>query len=154
AVAVGTPHRVLPDAALPGNVIPACRALRADRRPRAELTRHDPRTGIAHLPTPRPADRIQKIVAANLNKAGRSKRLDHRIVHLDTDPSSAVQVLLESFFVRLQRPPRSTPFPYTTLFRSAVAVGTPHRVLPDAALPGNVIPACRALRADRRPRAE
>src|SRR5256885_15797689 len=31
------------------------------------------------------------------------------------------------FFLMIRRPPRSTLFPYTTLFRSALAAGCPHR---------------------------
>ena len=41
AAAVGVPDRVLIGARdLPGDLIPACRLLRADRRPGAKLTRH------------------------------------------------------------------------------------------------------------------
>src|SRR5687768_18404090 len=32
------------------------------------------------------------------------------------------------FFLMIRRPPRSTLFPYTTLFRSAAAFGRPHPV--------------------------
>src|SRR2546429_1329299 len=35
------------------------------------------------------------------------------------------------FFLMIRRPPRSTLFPYTTLFRSAPPVGAPVEVLPD-----------------------
>src|SRR2546425_12331059 len=34
--------------------------------------------------------------------------------------------LLFFFFLMIRRPPRSTLFPYTTLFRSQRAVGAPH----------------------------
>src|SRR3712207_7684384 len=46
------------------------------------------------------------------------------------------------FFLMIRRPPRSTLFPYTTLFRSDGAVGRPAR----PGLPG------RAVRPDRLPR--
>src|SRR4051812_50037867 len=42
------------------------------------------------------------------------------------------------FFLMIRRPPRSTLFPYTTLFRSV-------------APPGSQAPAARGLRADRAP---
>src|SRR6267143_4012851 len=37
-------------------------------------------------------------------------------------------ILLFFFFLMIRRPPRSTLFPYTTLFRSARACGSPLRV--------------------------
>src|SRR5262245_63104123 len=36
------------------------------------------------------------------------------------------------FFLRIRRPPRSTLFPYTTLFRSIAPALTPHRTTPRA----------------------
>src|SRR5690348_18455299 len=39
--------------------------------------------------------------------------------HYSCHPSGAVLVLFLFFFLMLRRPPRSTLFPYTTLFRSA-----------------------------------
>src|SRR5260370_16836232 len=42
----------------------------------------------------------------------------------------AVQVHLPFFFLMIRRPPRSTLFPYTTLFRSSNAHRADHRALP------------------------
>src|SRR3712207_7439080 len=54
------------------------------------------------------------------------------------------------FFLMIRRPPRSTLFPYTTLFRSAAALLRRERLLPD----GDGGPRrTRALRGRRRPRA-
>src|ERR1039458_10759513 len=36
-----------------------------------------------------------------------------------------------SFFLMIRRPPRSTLFPYTTLFRSVTVVGTPAYMAPE-----------------------
>src|SRR2546422_11715231 len=46
------------------------------------------------------------------------------------------------FFLMIRRPPRSTLFPYTTLFRSLVGLGP---VLPLALLPYTVVSLCDAL---------
>ena len=47
AVAVGVPDRILIGARdLPGNLVSACRLLRADRRPGTKLSRHNVRTTI------------------------------------------------------------------------------------------------------------
>src|ERR1035437_9775223 len=54
------------------------------------------------------------------------------------------------FFLMIRRPPRSTLFPYTTLFRSAGLLGRRQRLLP----PGRAVrgPPARALAIDpRRP---
>ena len=73
AAAVGVPDRILIGAGdLPGNLIAACRLLRADRRPGAELTRRHGRAAVAQRGARRSADRIQEIVVPNLNQAGRS----------------------------------------------------------------------------------
>src|SRR3712207_7980448 len=45
-----------------------------------------------------------------------------------------------SFFLMIRRPPRSTLFPYTTLFRSGVADARPTRAAPHPAL---IRPRCR-----------
>src|SRR3712207_7178781 len=39
-------------------------------------------------------------------------------------------MLRRFFFLMIRRPPRSTLFPYTTLFRSAVSVTVPERTAP------------------------
>src|SRR5437588_4234582 len=49
-------------------------------------------------------------------------------------PESLARVLIQSrlflfYFLMMRRPPRSTLFPYTTLFRSAVPSGPPARLL-------------------------
>src|SRR3712207_3307999 len=41
-------------------------------------------------------------------------------------PDSPVQTYLTVFFLMIRRPPRSTLFPYTTLFRSRVAENRRH----------------------------
>src|SRR2546421_7176057 len=46
--------------------------------------------------------------------------------------------LLNFFFLMIRRPPRSTLFPYTTLFRSRVGLGTASRVVSGK---GSVAPA-------------
>src|SRR6266511_5219369 len=51
------------------------------------------------------------------------------------------------FFLMLRRPPRSTLFPYTTLFRSACGLDRPHRV-PARSLPRQV-PAGRGGQGSR-----
>src|SRR5687768_18381676 len=38
--------------------------------------------------------------------------------------AAPLHVLFSFFFLMIRRPPRSTLFPYTTLFRSAAAVGS------------------------------
>src|SRR2546428_3570269 len=43
-------------------------------------------------------------------------------------PHVSNSALLLFFFLMIRRPPRSTLFPYTTLFRSAERVGDPFRV--------------------------
>src|SRR6202021_3409736 len=43
-------------------------------------------------------------------------------------------VALIFFFLMIRRPPRSTLFPYTTLFRSATVVGHVTRIVPVTAL--------------------
>ena len=74
---------------LPGHLIPARRLLRANRRPMAaklvKLTGHNRRPAIAQL-NRRPAIRMKKIVVPNLNQAGRSKCLDHRLVEISFQP--------------------------------------------------------------------
>src|SRR5208283_2120803 len=50
----------------------------------------------------------------------RASQFSHR-------PEPAVRLLLEFFFLMIRRPPRSTLFPYTTLFRS-VSPGARHAV--------------------------
>src|SRR5438552_13631936 len=52
--------------------------------------------------------------------------------------------LFTLFFLMIRRPPRSTLFPYTTLFRSAAGTGAapgPARRTPPAATPGSTHPA-------------
>ena len=74
----------------------------------AKLTGHNRRPAIAQL-NRRPAIRIKKIVAPNLNQAGRSECLDHRRGRRcrRTDHAVAVQVLVETGLERLQRGARS-----------------------------------------------
>src|SRR2546430_2520431 len=66
------------------------------------------------------------VVASNLGQAGRTGRLDDDCGYYD----QAVDIQILLLFLMIRRPPRSTLFPYTTLFRSlAAAVGGPERVL-------------------------
>src|SRR6266571_1639321 len=51
------------------------------------------------------------------------------------------------FFLMILRPPRSTLFPYTTLFRSAIRLAT---TMTDGRAPGGDDPGGRALSADRK----
>src|SRR2546430_16989510 len=61
-------------------------------------------------------------------------RLDN-VRHYVTDLARLVVVLF--FFLMIRRPPRSTLFPYTTLFRSAVAAQEPRSAeLAQQPLPG------------------
>src|SRR5262249_37470991 len=68
-----------------------CRLLRAERRPRAKLTRDDGRAEITQLGTRRPTHRIKKIVVPKLNQTGRSSGLNHRLGETD-DIGPAVAV--------------------------------------------------------------
>src|SRR5260370_1407552 len=73
AAAVGVPDGVLIGSRdLPGNLVAAGRLLRADRRPRTRLTRHEGRTEKAQLRARRSTDRIQYIIIRRLKQAGRS----------------------------------------------------------------------------------
>src|SRR3712207_9155130 len=45
----------------------------------------------------------------------------------DDTLETPVVVLIDFFFLMIRRPPRSTLFPYTTLFRSGVGVDVDHR---------------------------
>src|SRR6266478_8569329 len=61
-----------------------------------------------------------------------------------------VVILFFFFFLMIRRPPRSTLFPYTTLFRS----GADHRVVPERAHAGRCDTGERpTARADTRPTA-
>src|SRR2546426_9158423 len=51
--------------------------------------------------------------------------------------------MLFFFFLMIRRPPRSTLFPYTTLFRSCVALRGRRHVLPLAAAAGREVAAAR-----------
>src|ERR1022692_5326455 len=42
---------------------------------------------------------------------------------------SSLMLLLLFFFLMIRRPPRSTLFPYTTLFRSGTSLATPYAIL-------------------------
>src|SRR5574341_1840051 len=55
---------------------------------------------------------------------------------------SGFALLLVFFFLMIRRPPRSTLFPYTTLFRSSIGLG------------GSPVPAAVAERAERLGRSE
>src|SRR3712207_8177949 len=52
------------------------------------------------------------------------------------------------FFLMIRRPPRSTLFPYTTLFRSLESGDEPTKIAPPAAAPAPVFPA--PVRLERR----
>src|SRR5438067_270174 len=94
AIAVGGPCRILIDAGdLPGHVISARRLLRADRRPRAELTCHDGSALILQLRPGPTTGAVEKIVAANLHELGRPERLSH--CANKADYTIAIQILVE-----------------------------------------------------------
>src|SRR3989440_334286 len=138
AAAVGVPNLILISGRdLPSNLIAAGRLLRTNRRRGAKLTRHNVGPGIFQRQA-RAGAVVKEKMVPNLGQVRRSVRLDHRRGR--TDQSVAVQVLV--FFLMIRRPPRSTLFPYTTLFRSVVAaaVGVPNRILISGRdLPSNLI---------------
>src|SRR6266536_5960233 len=43
-----------------------------------------------------------------------------------------IQIIFSFFFLMIRRPPRSTLFPYTTLFRSEISTAKPRREAPEA----------------------
>src|SRR5258707_4337879 len=62
--------------------------------------------------------------------------------------STISHMLLLFFFLMIRRPPRSTLFPYTTLFRSLVALTGQHRVQLRA-FPADLIAAARGISGDQ-----
>src|SRR2546430_13507802 len=60
------------------------------------------------------------------------------------------------FFLMIRRPPRSTLFPYTTLFRSSQipALASPHHAAPDAPAESSYSPASDAPDSSAAPRSE
>src|SRR6266700_3571285 len=64
--------------------------------------------------------------------ASARERADH-VIHIVRPVGACLEVVVHFFFLMIRRPPRSTLFPYTTLFRS------PHLCRPgegDATVPG------------------
>ena len=86
---------------LPGDLIAGCRLLRADRRPGAELTRHNGRAAIFQLGAG-PSAVIKEKIVSDLDQAGRAKRFDHRRRRA-TDHPVAIEVLVETGLERFQR---------------------------------------------------
>src|SRR5207237_1043075 len=138
---------------LPGHIVAARSLFRADRRPATKLTARNSRAAVFQFLASAAADAVKIENVANLDQAGRSKRLDGcRRQRRQADYAVAVHVLMESGLHRFQRgaasrpdgynirvvlaPAISTLFPYTTLFRS---------------LPGHIVAARSLFRADRRP---
>src|SRR3712207_7184074 len=64
--------------------------------------------------------------------------------------SRGVQIKTVFFFLMMRRPPRSTLFPYTTLFQSAGLLRAHQRRRDPRRPPGGRRPGARALRADGR----
>src|SRR5438552_3404720 len=98
--AIGIPDDVLISTRdFPGHLIAACRLLRADRHPAAELTCHNRCAAILEFRARATADAIKEKIAPSLNQTGRANRLDHAT---NTDYPIAVQVLMETGLERFQ----------------------------------------------------
>ena len=130
AVAVGVPDRILIGPRhLPGNLIPACRLLRANRRPATKLPRHNVRAGIFQLGARSACDAIKEKIVPNLDQAGRAKDSITVVAGRNTDHPIAVQVLVETGLERLQRCAGSRHRTDSSEMIVAVAVGVPDRIL-------------------------
>src|SRR5215218_1223898 len=64
------------------------------------------------------------------------KSCAYRAQILDTPATALAQHLIFFFFLMIRRPPRSTLFPYTTLFRSYIRLIEPLRLLMCSPVPG------------------
>ena len=152
AAAVDVPREILVGGAvLPGDLIPACRLLRADRNPGAELARRDGHAAVAQLDGRRPAI-VHEVGVRDLGQCGRAGGLDGRRGY--TGRPVAVEILAESRLEGFER--RTCCGQRRTLRKEvAAAVDTPRDVLiGDGIPPDDQIAAAALLRADRSPRAE